>query len=379
MKGKTDRLGAFLMENELDAFLIIDDSKNNANMYYLTDFLSMDPFIYVKTLYEETIIIPQMEYDRAKAESRVGSVKSMLDYGKKREYADIAMKFLRDEGVKRLAVPRKFPIHAGDELRDKGFDVIPVSHLIEDERAIKKEYEIAYIKKAQKACEMAMQAAVDMIKESKREGNLLFREDEVLTAEMVKNRIKHLLIDLGCAIDDPIVSCGKGSANPHFSGKGKIIAEEPIIIDIFPHLYCPRYHADMTRTISVGRPIETILEMDDAVLDAQNAAIKMVKPGVKCKDVHHVVCDLFEEEGYGTIRKGDQKGFTHSTGHGVGLDCHEKPIISEDDDELQAGNVITIEPGLYDPDVGGVRLEDLLVVTDKGNENLTHFKKEMLI
>jgi Xaa-Pro aminopeptidase len=373
------KMEQLLVDEECDAFLIIDDSEHDANLYYLTDFLSMDPFIYVKTPEEETIIVNQMECDRAKAESRIRSVKSMLDYGKKKEYVDIAMKFLRDNGIKRLVVPRRFPMHAGDKLRDKGFDVIPMTNPIEAERAIKQEYEIAYIKKAQKACEMAMRAALDMIKESKTKDNLLFREEKILTGEMVKNQIKHTLIDFECTIDDPIVSCGKSSANPHFSGACEIGREEPIIIDIFPHLCCPGYHADMTRTVSVGKPTEEIQDMYDAVLDAQNAAIKMIKPGIKCKDVHYMVCDLFEERGYGTMRKGDKKGFTHSTGHGVGLDLHENPTISENDDELVAGNVITIEPGLYDPDVGGVRLEDLLAVTEKGNENITHFKKEMLI
>jgi Xaa-Pro aminopeptidase len=140
-----------------------------------------------------------------------------------------------------------------------------------------------------------------------------------------------------------------------------------------------RYYADMTRTVVKGEPEKEIKERYEAVKHAQDAALAFVKDGITCKEVHNLVCDIFEERGYGTVRKRSKKGFIHSTGHGVGLDLHENPKVGDNDYELRRGNVITIEPGLYDPEVGGVRLEDMVLVLKNGCENLTKFKKELII
>ncbi|RZN38380.1 MAG: M24 family metallopeptidase [Methanophagales archaeon ANME-1-THS] len=119
--------------------------------------------------------------------------------------------------------------------------------------------------------------------------------------------------------------------------------------------------------------------MYDAVKHAQDAALARVKEGVSCKDVHNLVCDLFEDRGYETIRKGGKKGFLHSTGHGIGLNVHENPRVGDNDYVLKKGNVITIEPGLYEPGVGGVRLEDMVLVLKNGCENLTRFEKQLVL
>jgi len=135
----------------------------------------------------------------------------------------------------------------------------------------------------------------------------------------------------------------------------------------------------MTRTFCVGEPGETIREWYDLTRSAKAAALETLEAGISGSEVHDAACDVYEDAGLPTLRDdaSTDTGFIHTTGHGVGLDVHEFPRLSEDDNELRAGHVVTIEPGLYDPDVGGVRSEDLVVVTDEGHENLTDYPEHL--
>ena len=148
-----------------------------------------------------------------------------------------------------------------------------------------------------------------------------------------------------------------------------------VIIDIFPRLKAERYFADMTRTVVKGEPKKELKELYETVLDAQNAALALIREGITCKEVHNCVCDVFEERGYETIRTGGKKGFIHSTGHGVGLSVHELHSVSDNEYVLQKGNVITIEPGLYIPGLGGSRTEDMVVIKSDGCNPLTKSEK----
>ncbi len=362
--------------------LIVSESMRNADMYYATRFLAADPFIYLRVHHElrDILIVSQMEYERAKKESIVKEVRSTLDYGYDLKMEELIIKVLREEHVETIEVPGYFQLYTAEELRKNGIEVVPVDEMaLTKAREIKDEQEITYMKKAQRACDKAMALALTIIKKSTANGNVLMGKGEILTSERVKAYIEHALIDAGCTCDggEPIVACGKKAADPHFSGSGPIFANEPIIIDIFPRLNVERYFADMTRTVVKGEPEKEIKEMYEAVLEAQNAALALVKEGVTCREVHNCVCDLFEERGYETLRKGGKKGFIHSTGHGVGLNVHENPKVGDNDYELRKGNVITLEPGLYDPEVGGVRLEDMVLVLKNGCENLTRLEKKL--
>jgi len=360
--------------------LIVSGSMYNADMYYATRFLSADPFVYLRLPHNDILIVSQMEYERAKKETIANEVRSSLDYGHDLKTEELIINVLREEGITAIEVPRYFSLFTAEELRKTGIDVVPVEELImTKEREIKDGHEINYIRKAQRACEHAMEIAIEVIKKSSVRGNCLMDNGEVLTSERVKAYIEHDLIDMGCSCDggEPIAACGKRAADPHFTGGGPIYANEPIIIDIFPRLKLERYFADMTRTVVKGEPGNEIKEMYDAVKHAQNAALALLKEGVTCKEVHNLVCDIFEEIGYGTIRRRSKTGFIHTTGHGVGLDLHEAPKVGDNDYELRKGNVITIEPGLYDPEVGGVRLEDMVLVLKNGCENLTKLEKKL--
>ena len=365
--------------------LMASGSMHNADMYYATHFLAVDPFIYLRVPHEgkDILVVSQMEYERARKESTVTKILSSLDYGRDLKTEELITKILLEEHINAIEVPRDFPLFTAEELRKNGIEVVPMEEepILTKEREIKDEQEISYMRKAQRATEHAMGIAIAAIKKSSVRDNTLIENGEVLTSEKIKAYIEHALIDSGCTCDggEPIVACGKRAADPHFTGTGSLLADEPIIIDIFPRLKRERYYADMTRTVVKGEPGKAIKEMYEAVKHAQNAALARVKEGVTCKNLHNLVCDVFEERGYGTIRKRSKKGFIHSTGHGVGLDLHENPRVADNDYELRKGNVITIEPGLYDPEVGGVRLEDMVLVRKDGCENLTRFEKKLVI
>ena len=164
------------------------------------------------------------------------------------------------------------------------------------------------------------------------------------------------------------------------TGIAELLADEPIIIDMVPRSKKDRYYSDMTKTIIRGTSSKELKNMYSAVLEAQNAAISRIKAGVIGSEIHDIVCDIFEGKGYST-RRGKSgeftEGFIHSTGHGVGLDIHEGPSLSESGRELKAGTIVTVEPGLYYKDIGGIRLEDIVVVTQSGCKNLTMFEKNL--
>jgi Xaa-Pro aminopeptidase len=369
---------------EAKPLLMVNESMRNADMYYATRFLAADPFIYLRFPHGEKdiLIVSQMEYERARKESIVNEIRSTLDYGYGLKTEELIIKILQEESINALEVQKYFPLYTADELRKKGIEVVPVEEvMMTKEREIKDEQEISYMRKAQRACEKAMEIAIEVIKKSSVKDNLLMENGEILTSERVKACIEHILIDLGCTCDggEPIVACGKRAADPHFTGSGPIFAYEPIVIDISPRLKLERYFADMTRTVVKGEPEKEIEKMYEAVKHAQDAALALVKEDLTCKEVHNLVCDIIEERGYETLRKRGMKGFIHSTGHGVGLDLHENPHVGDNDYELRKGNVITIEPGLYDSEVGGVRLEEMVLVLKNGCENLTRFEKKLVI
>jgi Xaa-Pro aminopeptidase len=352
-----------------DNLLLFSDSIRNADMYYVTHFLAPDAFVYLRKGRREILVVPKMEFWRAKKESRIKDVRSTDSYyliDKRKKFGRDAMaqmiaEFLAEEGVKEVSVGMDFPLSAAEVLKKKKI-VLRTENVIAKQRAVKSADEINAIKKAQRACEKAMLLAREMISRRKN-----------ITSEEVKKAVDHLLLDLGCDTEyAPIVACGKASADPHFEGLGPIRKNEPIILDFSPRLRKDRYYSDMTRTFVLGVPQRGVKEMYEVVLDAQNVAIDMIKEGVKCRDVHMAVQEIFDERGFG-------KKFLHSTGHGVGLELHEAPALGESEDVLEKGNVVTVEPGLYDKKVGGVRIEDIVVVRAKNCENITKFGKKLLL
>ncbi len=372
-----------------DAYLI-PGNIHNADIYYATRFLASDEFIYLQTgTGKEVLFISEMERGRAEIESRVSNIKTTQDFGYREKikekkdatiaYAACVSELLLEENVKKVAVSYDFPVFYSNYLTEAGFTVVPVKSPFKKMRSVKRPEEIEAIKYTQMAGEKAMEAAIALIAGAEERDGILYLEGQVLTGAKVNSVIDHTLLDFGCEAEEIIVSCGEDTANPHGTTDGPLRANAPIILDIFPRSKKQRYFADMTRTVLRGEASEKIKAIYETVFEAQKKALGMIKPGVSASEIHSAVCDLFEARGYHTYRSGATAGFTHSTGHGVGLDIHELPGVGENGVLLEAGNVITIEPGLYYPGIGGVRLEDMVLVTETGCENLTGLEKKFVL
>ncbi len=214
---------------------------------------------------------------------------------------------------------------------------------------------------------------------SKIKNGYLYFGEEILTSERLRGYLREELIKNGCVPAAPmIVSSGKASSQPHNIGHGPIKAGVPIIVDIFPRSIETRYWGDITRTFVKGKASLRLKGMYQAVLGAQKLGLSMIKEGVSGKSIQKRVEQFFANRGF-PFKKvdGNPQGYIHNFGHGVGLDIHEYPQIHRlNDFILKAGNTVTAEPGLYYPDFGGVRVEDLVVVTKDGYRNLTQFPKE---
>jgi len=375
---------AFLDEADLDGFLFIGDSICDSDMFYVSHFLAGDRFT---LLAQEKIslLVSSMELGRAKSESVADEVISTSLYaimdksracGKPDEaYLQVLKEFLHDRNVVRLGVPFRFPAGIFQHLC-KDLQVFVMESPVSRWRAIKSKDELDAIRISQKACERAMRQAVNLIAHCEPRGEHLYRDGLPLTSERVRSQIEISLLEDGCEAVDTIVAGGKAAADPHARGSGPLPANSPIVIDIFPRSKSLRYFADMTRTVLKGESPPEILELYEAVASAQDAGLAAIRSGVTGKEVHAQVCRVFQECGY---PERDGRGFTHSTGHGVGLDVHEKPSLSEVGETLEAGHVVTVEPGLYYPEIGGVRLEDMVAVTESGCDNFTHFERKFVL
>jgi Xaa-Pro aminopeptidase len=376
---------------DADAFLMVSESEHNADMYYATKFLAVDSFIYFNSR-NERLLVSDMELGRAKKESRVKDVIPTSRYGlmgklrKLRDidaaYCEMIVEFLRSENAKHIAVPYNFSVQLADCMRNNGLEVTPIKSPFREMREVKSEQEIAAINKAQRAGERALAEGISAIKSAQVRRGVLYNENAPLKAEDVRAIIEMDLLLQGCEAPDIIIACGNGSSDPHWQGEGELLADEPIVIDMVPRSKKERYYSDMTRTVVRGTPKDELKDMYSAVLDSQVAAINKLKAGVTGSEIHNIVCDVLEERGYETARgkSGEvTEGFIHSTGHGVGLDIHEGPNLSESGKELKAGCVVTVEPGLYYKNTGGVRIEDVVVVTQGGCKNLTMFEKNLVL
>ena len=369
---------------EVDGFLFVGDSICNSDMYYLSHFLAGDRFAIL--LQEKTaILISSMEKGRAEKESCADEVASTKDYhimdklkisGKPElAYPEVLKDFLLDHSISRLGVAYSFPAGIFQHL-SRHFDIQILESPARRARAKKRPQEIECITSAQRACERAMRRAADLIASSEPQGDILCRQGQPLTSEQVRRAIDISLLEDGCEAADTIVAGGVQAADPHSRGMGPLPANSPIVIDIFPRSKTHRYYADMTRTVLRGEVPLEVKELYDAVLAAQEAGIGAIRAGVSGEKVHSIVSAVFLDMGY---PERDRCGFTHSTGHGVGLDVHELPSLGEGGEILQTSQVVTVEPGLYYPDIGGVRLEDLVVVEDRGCQNLTRFERDLIL
>lgn len=387
-----------LAEKGVGSMLLYSESVKDANMYYLTRFLAPDPFVFLKQVDAEPIIVVgQMERARAEKESCIKNVRSFLDYdyvrivksasdpniGEMRFVATVVKKELGTNET--IYVPPNLPVALADVLRQEGLKLRPLFDVVEKARRTKEREEIEAIESVQRAVEEATSKAIELIKNAEVDANgrLFLREDgkkNPLTAGKVRSVFDHTFADRGCVSEEEtIVACGPRGADPHYSGEASDVlkADQPVVLDVFPKSVRKRYVSDMTRTIVKGSASKTVKKMFETVLETKNVAADVIRAGVLGSDMQKLCYDMLEKAGYQTIRGGKQisKGYTHGLGHGIGLAIHEAPRMSEFYKyPLEEHNVVLVEPGLYDPEIGGVRIEDVVEVTKKGCNNLTRME-----
>jgi Xaa-Pro aminopeptidase len=356
-------------------------SSADADIRYLTHFQVTDPIVFVKKKGERgLIVVSSMEYERAKRESitqvvsrnEAGFFELLKEYPEHRERATARMISSLAEGD--ILVPPQFPFLLGKEL-EALCSVSVEKDAVTGMRAVKSGDEMNYLGQVQRATEGAMKKVLALLKKSKPQSDTLVYRDKPLTSEGLKSIIQKYLIDWGCIARDTIVSCGPDTALPHLTGRGPLRPNEPIIIDIFPQAEESGYFADMTRTVVRGEPSDEIVEMYRAVSEAQARAASHIQEGITGADIHQDVVDFFKDSGY----ESNSQGFMHNLGHGVGLEVHEAPILGAGGKLLKAGNVVTVEPGLYYREYGGVRLEDMGVVTRSGFDRFTRCEEILVL
>jgi Xaa-Pro aminopeptidase len=371
--------------------LIYGDTVRSPEMRHEVPVGIGDPFLYAEvngTRHVLTNVLERKKLDDLGLETHLGTdygIDDLIAEGRKWEAIEkeLALRACRDFGVENAAVPLTFPIYLADFLRAEGIELRADRELFEQRRRSKTEAEIAGIRRAQRAAEAGMAAARDMLRQAEQNRGGLLLDGEPLTCERIKLAIGRTFTDHDCMAEDFIVAHGEQGARGHDTGSGQISAGEPVVIDLFPIDRESACFADMTRTFVVGDPPEEIVEWHRLVKESLDRSLEAIGPGVQGKAVFDVSCEIFEKQGFPTTRTkkpGEvlDEGYFHSLGHGVGLEVHEAPYMGRiSEHELAPGDVVTVEPGLYRQGFGGVRLEDLVLITEDGYENLTDFPYDL--
>jgi Xaa-Pro aminopeptidase len=371
---------------ENDALLIVGASEHLADLYYATRFRAPDAFVFLWTAEEKILLTSNLELDRAREQAAVDRVLSHTHYEDKARATgcrqpstnDVLQALLADLNLSKLLVPSDFPLGTADFLRTAGLSLQVAANPLFPQRQIKNEEEVKAIHGAQRAAEAGMAAARAMLEEANIENGMLMHDGVTLSSERVRRAIHLALMELDCTAQHTIVAGGEQGCDPHQEGHGPLRAGEPIIIDIFPQDDHSGYFGDITRTFVKGPVSDEVRSLYEIVLQAQETALEQIKAGADGCAIHAEVLDSFSAKGYETGEKdGYMQGYFHGTGHGLGLEIHEGPRISLRGDTLREGQVVTVEPGLYYRGLGGVRIEDTVVVRADGCENLTTFPKEL--
>src|ERR671937_2836142 len=374
------------------AILMYADSLRDPDLYFATGISVVDPFIYLEVNGRKVIVTSELEADAARRNSTATEVRLFTEFGSRdlvrsgmtwdAAQLEVLRRAVADLGLAEVAVPPTFRLEAADFLREHGVAVTPDRDRFELRRRSKDERALAAIRAAQRATEAAMARVVEVLGSSSPTGDGLRFEGEPLTAERVRAEVIETLRAHGCEGEPPITSPGPQGAFVHELGTGPVRPGESLIVDIFPTDATTRFCADMTRTFCFGEAPEQLRHMHATVLEAVKRSTDAIRAGVNGRAVWEAACDAIEGGGYRTQRgvaSGEtlDEDFFHGLGHGVGLEVHEPPNMGMAGDDLIAGDVVTIEPGVYRKDLGGVRLEDLAVVRDGGCEVLTDFPYDL--
>jgi len=351
-----------------------------------------DPFVYAEVDGQRIVAISAMEAMRVDALGTGLDVRTLEEFGADElrrsgidlhTYAkELTARIAQGLGVTEAIVPTRFPLGIGDALRARGVQLTVDQKLFDDRRRSKSAHELAGIRRAEKAAEAGIAVARELLLRAERSNGGLAVDGEPLTCELLKERIQAEFLAHGAVADEMIVSHGPQTAIGHDMGSGAISADDVVLLDLFPVDVESACFSDITRTFVVGGAPDEIHEWHALCREALELGKAQIRPGVNGGDVHRLVSEFFAEHGFPTLltkKEGEvlQDGFYHGLGHGVGLEVHESPALGLIGEELVPGDVITIEPGLYRQGFGGVRVEDLLLVTEDGYELLTDCPYEL--
>ncbi|MDR2721128.1 MAG: Xaa-Pro peptidase family protein [Puniceicoccales bacterium] len=358
------------------AKLFFSNTRTDKNLKYLLGCAIEDNVAAIKHASGLSILASALEINRLRNESNATEIVPIesLRASKTLNQSNLIAAFIGHvTGKKTLVIHENFPFGLASDLLAKGLKIKIDRSNILPERLIKSSDEVDRMKKVLLVVKGCFERTREILRQSKvsENGILKFRNAE-LTSEFVRREIEDFCYTNGCLTENTIVSCGYQSADPHCQGHGPIHANQLIIIDLFPFDRSSGYYADITRTFLHGTPTAAQENMYETVKVAQEMACKRLKNGVRCSDLMESILKFFASKGYKTDRAATTPhGMFHSLGHGFGLEIHEEPYISNGAAVLKTGNVITIEPGLYYPKIGGVRIEDDFLITDECSINLS--------
>ena len=367
--------------------LIVAASDTDPDMLYATKFWAPDAFIFLERNGKRTLVLSDLEIDRGRKQADADEfvMFSALErevQGKSKKappYEKVLAHFLRNRGVTSTAVPANFPLRYAEELAANKIRVRATNGLFWSEREAKSTKEIEMIGHALRITETGLKRAVEILKRSRPNARKRLRwGGKTLTSEMLRAEIDSAVLRAGGIPTGTIVAGGDQGCDPHERGFGPLYANSLIILDVFPRDAKTGYFGDMTRTVLRGRASEAQRKLWKTVKAGQALALRKIKAGIDGMTIHKAIQEFFAEHGFRTeVRKGRRVGFFHGTGHGLGLEIHEPPRLQKV--TLKERQVLTVEPGLYYPGVGGARLEDVVVVTKTGCKILSRFPKQLEI
>jgi Xaa-Pro aminopeptidase len=375
-----------------DAVLIYADCFRSADMRHAVPLGVPDPFLYAEQSGSRHVFVSSMEAGRLR-ELGLFEVHPHEEFGMDELVASglapgeidaqLALRAVAGLGIRRASVPGNFPVWLADRLRAAGVELDVAQELFDDRRRSKTEAQIAGIRRAQRAAEAAMDACRELLRRSEIRGDELLLDGETLTVERVKGEMNAAFAAHDTTADEYIVAPGAQGAVGHDMGSGPIRPNAPLVVDIFPRDNASAVYTDMTRTFVVGEVPDDVREWHRLCKEALDRANGEIRAGVEAKALFDGTCEIFEAAGEPTQRTkkpgeplGD--GFFHGLGHGVGLEVHEEPNMGRlARKKLVAGDVVTVEPGLYRAGCGGVRLEDIVLVTETGAEVITDYPYDL--
>ncbi len=373
----------------MNSVLIYAASESNADQLYFGRFFVPDPFISFGQGKRKYAVLNALEIARGRKESAFDEVLSFEEWRERAKgrfrrenvgVAEIVAALAAEFGIDGFRVGGDFPLGLARKMEELGLRLEVAEGGLFPEREKKTREEAEAIRKGNRCSAAGIRAAEKVLRASEIRQGKLFFEGKFLTSERLKEEIEIACLRAGSVSGHTIAAGGDQACDPHCRGSGVLRANELIIVDVFPRVTATGYHGDMTRTFLKGRASEEQRRLVATVRAAQEYALGRIRAGVTGDSVHRGVVEVFEKAGYKTDTKGRQPtGFFHGTGHGLGLEVHEAPRLSVGGPRLKAGQVVTVEPGLYYPGLGGARIEDVVWVRKDGAEMLSscHYRWEI--